>query len=145
MGKCVRSIVSSILRRSVTPLAAAIGLLGATGINSASADVTYTSYDWYGDVVNITSPHGVTGGAGQITLHLNNNTTILAWCLDVYDDLQNKGVYSVNPNGPINGGNTAQSPGHIGALILEGNNLIAAHATYQSWTTKDISAAVQIA
>jgi len=144
IGAGAKSIAGFVLRRSAAPVAA-IALFASVGVNSASADVTYTSYTFIGDNINILSPHQVSGGAGQIALHLNNNTTLLAWCLDVFDDLQNKGVYSVTPNGSINGGNTASTPGHIGALMLEGNNLIAANQGYLSWSVADISAAVQVA
>ena len=144
IGACAKSIAGFVLRRSAAPVAA-MALFASVGVNSASADVTYTSYTWIGDNIHILSPHVVSGGAGQIALHLNNNTTLFAWCLDVYDDLQNKGVYSVTPNGSINGGNTASTPGHIGALMLEGNNLIAANQGYLSWSVADISAAIQVA
>src|SRR5712672_2406105 len=101
--KCARSIAETVLRRTAAPLATAMALLGAVGINSASADVSYSSYTLIGENVYITSPISAYGGAGQIQLHLTTGSTILAWCLDVYDDLQNSGTYSVTPNGPING------------------------------------------
>src|SRR5580700_9117441 len=94
------SVPETLLRRSAAALAMAIAAVG--GISNASADVTYTSYTWTGDVVEITGPgEDITGGSGQIQLHLSTGSTILAWCLDIFDWLQNSGTYSVTKDGPI--------------------------------------------
>jgi hypothetical protein len=147
--KCVRSIAETVLRRSAAPLAAAMVLLGTLGINSASADVTYSSYTWTGDTVEILTPNNVTGGAGQIQLQTSTGSTILAWCLDIYDWLQNSGTYSVTPNGPINGISNPPNGGHIGGMIVEGNSLIQANQSVtvngHTFSVQDESAATQIA
>ena len=104
-------------------------------IDRASADVTYNSYSLIGDTVTITGPsplssaNSETGGAGQVTLHLTNGQAILAWCLDIWDQLQHSGTYSVTPNGAIYAGQHATSPisttkdQQIGGLMVEGNKL----------------------
>src|SRR5580700_9058332 len=117
------SVPETLLRRSAAALAMAIAAVG--GIKSASADVTYTSYTWTGDVVEITGPgEDITGGSGQIQLHLNTGGTLLAWCLDIFDWLPPSGIYSVTQNGPINGVSHPTDGPKIGGLILEGNALI---------------------
>jgi hypothetical protein len=143
-------LAKTLLRRSAAVLATAVALLGAAGISTASADVTYSSYTWTGDVVQITGPgENITGGSGQIQLHENNGSTILAWCIDIYDWLQNSGTYSVTPNGPINGVSNPAEGGHIGALMLEGNTLIAANKSMTiggyTFSAADQSAAIQLA
>lgn len=135
--------------RGVASLLAGAALLGTVGINTASADIAYTSYSWIGDNVHILTPDNVTGGAGQIQLHTTTGQTILAWCLDVYDYLQNSGTYSVTQNGPINGISNPSNGVHIGGLIVEGNQLIQANKSLtvngHTFGVKDESAATQIA
>jgi hypothetical protein len=153
------SVPKISFRRGAATLAMAIALSGSVGINRASADVTYTSYTWTGDVVEITGPgEDITGGSGQIQLHLNTGSTILAWCLDIYDWLQPSGTYSVTKNGPIYDAATktnisASTAANIGGLMVEGNALIKAdksltlHEWNQTYTfsVADESAATQIA
>jgi hypothetical protein len=123
----------------------------AFGARSASATVDYTSYSWIGDNIHITNPNNVAGGAGQITLQGvtgYSSSTILAWCLDIYDFLQGSGKYTVlgDLSGPHN------SP-LIGGLMQEGNSYIAqaqAHSNTLTinnvqYNTADISAATQVA
>lgn len=133
------------------PLAAAI-VATTFSAQSASADVGYTGYSWIGDNIHITSPHDVSGGAGQIKLtgvtgYASN--TILAWCLDIYDFLQASGTYALQGQlgAPYN-------DNRIGGLILEGNGYIAqAQAAVGGkltingvqYDTADISAATQVA
>ena len=143
------SVAKTLLRRSAAVFATAVALLGAAGIDSASADVTYTSYTWTGDVVQITGPgENITGGSGQIQLHTTTGSTVLAWCLDIFDWLQNSGTYSVTANGPINGVSNPAEGGHIGALMLEGNQLIAANKGMTvdgyNFSVADESAAIQL-
>jgi hypothetical protein len=123
------SIAKVLFRRSLAASATVIAMSAALGINSASADVTYTSYTFTGINVQITGPTSVSGGAGQIQLHLSNGSTLLAWCIDVFDVLQKSGgTYSVKPSGPIN--NVSPSvASHIGGLMAEGNALVAAGKT----------------
>jgi hypothetical protein len=135
-------------------LAAALALSGTVAINKASADVAYTSYTYTGDVIEITAPGlDITGGAGQIQLHTTTGSTILAWCVDIYDWLQSSGTYAVTANGPINGVSNPSDGPKIGGLIVEGNALVAAnktltlhdgHNTY-TFSVADESAATQIA
>jgi hypothetical protein len=132
----------------------AIALSAGVGINSASADVSYTSYSLIGDRVEISAPgEQISGGAGQIQLHLTTGSTLLAWCLDIYDFLQPSGTYAVTPNGPINGVTHPADGAKIGGLIVEGNSLVAANKsltlhdgghTY-TFTVADEAAATQIA
>lgn len=152
-------LLKTILRRSATALATAIALSMSMGVGCASADVTYTSYTWTGDVVEITGPgEDITGGAGQIQLHLSTGSTILAWCLDIYDWLQPSGVYSVTKNGPIYDAATkmdisSATSAKLGGLMVEGNALIKADKAltlHEGWNTytfsvADESAATQIA
>jgi hypothetical protein len=136
----------SILR-SVAPLAAAMALFATVGVKSASADVTYTFGGVIGDTIQLTQPDAVTGIAGQIKLNLTPSGTILAWCLDVYDFLQNSGTYSVTLNGPIDNHNPSVTPnkGHIGALMALGDQLIKAGNGMSGFSVADISAAIQVA
>jgi hypothetical protein len=73
----------------------------------------------------------------------------LAWCLDVFDFLQNSGTYSVTPNGPINGVSNPANGAHIGGLIVEGNKLVLANQSMivngHTFSAQDESAATQIA
>jgi hypothetical protein len=145
------------------PMAAAL-LITIFGAPRASATTfNYTGYSWIGDNVQITAPHNVSGGAGQITLTGvsgipgYSSTTLLAWCLDIFDFLQGSGVFA------LGGQLTApDNSNKIGGLMLEGNTVIAqAQANsgmlaltvkdtsnnnyYHSYTTADLSAAAQIA
>jgi hypothetical protein len=132
-------------------VAAAI-LVTIFGAHRASATtINYTGYTVIGDTIHISSPRAVTGEAGQITLTgvtgLGPSTTsIVAWCLDILDDLQGQGTYTglgplANKSNLIGGlmmeGNTdiSQSQAHSGSLSIGGN----------TYNTNDISAAAQVA
>src|SRR5262245_58392698 len=96
--------LAKTLVRCIAPMVAAIVLSCAVGVSRASADVSYSSYTLIGDTVQITGPGiQVTGGAGLIELHTTTGSTLLAWCIDIYDQLQHSGKYAPTPNGPING------------------------------------------
>lgn len=137
-------------------LAAAL-FFSISGVTTALATtVTYTGRSVVGDFISITHPRDVDGTAGQITLTgvsgLGAQSTLLAWCLDIYHNLQSSGSYQVV--GPLSGTPPVNSDwGSIGALILQGNNLLATLATDTStttlngklWNKKDISAATQVA
>ncbi len=145
--KSVRAIAATVFRRSTAPLAA-LALLGTVGINSASADVTYTGASVpYGDAISITAPHTISGRAGEITLSGTNTpgSTLLAWCLDIYDVLKSADDYTVNPNGLINGAVNTQ----IGGLMAYGDKLIKNNTQLVvdniTWDLSDESAAAQIA
>jgi hypothetical protein len=140
-----RSFAKSVLRRTAAPLAAAIALVGTVGINSASADITYAYAGLTGDTISITGAGvntvdpAIVGGAGQIKLTTSIGT-ILAWCLDIYDDLQLHGTYSVTPT---------VTASHIGALIMMGDAFVKGtqHSSVGglNWTAKDEAAATQVA
>jgi hypothetical protein len=151
------NLVRTLRVRSLT-LAAVASLATVLGTQSASAyTITYNGYSWIGDNISISAPTSVAGGAGQITLKdVNNNasSTLLAWCLDIYDFLQNSGTYTVSgqlPQGsqPV----TLHNDPKLGGLMLEGNTDIAnaqAHGgtlllNGVTYTTADISAAAQVA
>jgi hypothetical protein len=150
LRKRVFSTAETVIPRGATRLAAAVALLATVGMNSASADVSYTSFTWTGINFDITGPfHADNVGAGQIQLHTTTGSTILAWCLDIFDDLQKSGTYAVTPNGPINGVSHPADGPHIGGLMAEGNSLIAANHTLtigtHTFSVAEESAATQIA
>jgi hypothetical protein len=140
----VRAIAATAFRRSAAPLAALV-LLGTVGVNSASADITYTYAGLVGDNISITGAGGkqinpaIVGGAGQIKLDTSLGT-ILAWCLDIYDYLQSQGTYSVTQT---------TTASHIGELILMGNSFVQGtqHSSVDglNWTKADEAAATQVA
>src|SRR5262249_6663398 len=131
------------------PVAAAI-IATVFGAPRASATtINYTSYSWIGDTISITSPppQPVSGGAGQITLKGvtglgPSTTTLLAWCLDVFDFLKGSGTYT-------GGGPLANASNLIGGVMTEGNSYIAQGGAHViggiTYSENDISAATQIA
>jgi hypothetical protein len=132
----------------------AVLLFSICGINIASATtVTYTSYSWIGDSIRIIDPRDVTGGAGQITLKgvkIDNlaSANIVAWCLDVLDNLKNSGSYTVG--GPVIEPPGAYPNNLIGGLMSLGNNYLASALStipigIYSYNKNDISAATQVA
>jgi hypothetical protein len=154
--KWVGSAAETVFRRGAGTLAAAMVLVGAAGVNSASADVSYNGFGFIGDQVHITGPNNFSesGGAGQISLNLTTGGTILAWCLDIYDFLQNAGTYSVTPNGAFfNHGAPTPDGAKIGGLMVEGNQLIKNNLPLTltesgqkyTFSVADISAATQVA
>ena len=61
------SVMSTITKKKLLALTAAL-FFSVSGAEVASATtITYSDYTWIGDVVTITAPRNVTGGAGQIT------------------------------------------------------------------------------
>lgn len=145
--------------RNAAFVAAAL-LLGAGGAHATP--LSYTSYSFMGDNINITNPLAVTGGAGQITLQTNFGS-ILAWCVDIYHDLALSGTYNVGVPGPpaVPPDNNpaldtvgAVGIAQIGGLMLYGNTTIGnnqntpkgtAAAGPGTYTYEDIAAAVQTA
>ena len=138
-----------ILTSRLLTAAMIVAIFGAP--RASATTINYTGYTWIGDTITINQPRAVTGGAGQITLTgvtgLESSTkSIVAWCLDILDDLQGHGTYT--GLGPL-----ANASNLIGGLIQEGNNDIAlaqAHGGSTSinnttYTTMDISAAAQVA
>jgi len=113
---------------------------------AGAATFQYGSYDLTNEQnIHITSPFTADAGLGQIVLHgsgPNAGQTILAWCLDIYNDLQSSGTYTVQPittagTGGSNPPLTTTQIGQIGALVSHGNALIS--------TDFNVSAAVQLA
>jgi len=145
------AMFNRLFRWGAAPLTA-IALLSPIGVTSASANVTYTSYDLLGDDITITTPfsYPITTPAGQIQLYTTTGSTILAWCLDIWNDLQNSGNYSVTFDGTINGKAYPNNNGaHIGGLIVEGNSLIQANQNLvingHTFDVADESTATQVA
>jgi len=150
------SAVSTITKKKILGVTAAL-FFSVSGANLASATtITYSNYTWIGDVVTITAPRNVTGGAGQITFTgvVANppggfSSTIVAWCLDVVHDLINSGSYTTG--GPLSGSTPSGSDwSKIGGLMLQGNNFLAqAGSTVNvygtSYSKADVSAATQVA
>jgi len=134
---------------SALPVAATIIATMVSAPSASAATVSYTSISVIGESIHITHPDNVSGEAGQITLKGVTGlgpsvTTLLAWCLDVFDFLKGSGTFT-------GGGPLAGTSNLIGGLMQEGNNAIAlAHGGSLSlnghlYTTKDISAATQVA
>jgi hypothetical protein len=133
---------------SALPVAAAIIATIFSAQSASAATVSYTSYSLIGDTIHVTHPDNVSGAAGQITLKgvtgLGSTTSLVAWCLDVFDFLKGSGTYA-------GGGPLANTSNLIGGLMKEGNNFIAlAHGgplfvNGHFYTTNDISAATQVA
>ena len=133
--------------------AVALSLLAYGSDIASAANISYTGYTVIGDTIRITDPRDVTGKAGQITLTgvtgLSPGTTsIVAWCVDILDNLQSSGTYS--PGGQLA---SPADPNHlIGGLMQEGNNYLAlAMGNFPltiglySYGKNDISAATQVA
>jgi hypothetical protein len=123
---------------------AAIFLAGADA--ALAGTFSYDSYSVVNEqTINITNPNAVTGGAGEIVLNgtgANAGTTLPVWCLDIYNFLANSGTYNVGTltmagAGGLNPTLTATQIGQIGALMLNGGQLINSSA--------DASAATQLA
>ena len=137
-------VLNRAARVSVGSLAAAL-IATMFSVEHAAADtISYAGYTFIGDTINITSPRAVTGGAGQITLTGvtgSSASTIVAWCLDILDDLRTSGSYTI---GTALGGSNL-----IGGLISEGNTYLASNQPVmingQGYTKEDISAATQVA
>jgi hypothetical protein len=122
---------------------AAALFLGTCSVDIAAATtITYSSYTWIGDDIQINSPNHIFGGAGQITLDTSSGN-ILAWCLDVTDYLLSSGTYSVSTPATLPQLSAAQDA-VIGSLIVEGNALLAGQGI-NGYNKDDISTAVQIA
>jgi hypothetical protein len=152
---CRRFVVTSVkssLWNGFTAVAALF--LTFAGANVASATtVTYTSFTWIGESIRIVDPRAVTGGAGQITLQgvkVNNigSANIVAWCLDILDNLKTSGSYTVG--GPLSDPPNADPNRLIGGLMLQGNNYLASsNSTFSlgsyTYDKSDISAATQVA
>src|SRR6266567_9409526 len=146
MSKIAPRMIAAVrlLRRSVLSIPAAL-FLGTCAVNVASA-FSYTSYSvTEGETISITLPTKETFTAGQI--HLDGVTggslsTVLAWCLDIYHDLN------------VSSGYAAGAPaanGIVGGLMAEGNayllqaspSILIGKHIYNN--KNDISAATQVA
>jgi hypothetical protein len=132
---------------SALPVAALIIATTFGAQRASAASVHYTSISVIGETIHITHPDNVRGEAGQITLKgvtgLGLSTTsLVAWCLDVFDFLKNSSTFM--SEGPL-----ANKSNLIGGLMLEGNNYIANGGTLKTgnhtFNTHDISAATQVA
>ena len=143
---------------------AGVALLGLWGVDTAGAvaTVTYTGISGPppGDDVSISAPNNVAGIAGQIVLTgvtLSGVTgapsPFVAWCVDIYDYLNDFGTYTVGTPGSAADHNSAldglsaANISKIGGLMVEGNNLLKNGLTgaFSSYNKNDVSAAVQVA
>ena len=90
-------------------LAAAIGALA---VPATAGTLTYDSYSWTGiGSITITSPNGITGGAGPITLYDKGKVVVAdAWCLDVQAFLAQGSQIAVG-TAVFNAANADVSPG----------------------------------
>jgi hypothetical protein len=139
-GGLVRAVSSAM------PVAAVIIATMFSAERASAATVHYTSISVIGESIHITHPDDVRGEAGQITLKgvtgLGSTTSLVAWCLDVFDFLKNSSTFT-------GGGPLANTSNLIGGLMQEGNNYIANGSTLNvgghTFNTHDISAATQVA
>jgi len=150
------SLMGTVTKKKLLALTAAV-FFSVSGAEVASATtITYTSYSWLGDVIHISTPRNVTGGAGQITLNgvvatpqNGFSSTIVAWCLDILHDLTQPGSYTTG--GALPGSQPAGADWNkIGGLMLQGNNFLAQGGSTvnvygTSYSKADVSAATQVA
>jgi hypothetical protein len=133
------------------------GLLGAAafaaviaGVNVASAATfTYNGYTVANEQnINILTPNIISGGAGQVTLiGADAGKNLQVWCLDIFTYLLGSDTYTVGSLTTAGAGGSSSNPtlttqqiGEIGALVANGNSLIATPGR-----SNDISAAIQLA
>jgi len=128
----------------------------ATANVARATTFTYSNYSVTNEQgISIVKPQDIDAGAGQIVLQgtkADAGTTLMAWCLDLYDTLEgNKrnqsytytvGALTTAGAGGANPSLSLTQIGEIGGLILEGDSLLA-NATNHS--SKLVSAAIQIA
>src|SRR5665213_1542889 len=105
------------------------------GTSAASAATyKYSSYnnqidgELNGQFVSIKTPRSVTGVAGQVQLSgsgPNSGQNLLVFCLDIYDNLQSSGTYTMSQLAPSKTLSQTQI-GEIGSLILNGDKAISA-------------------
>src|SRR5664279_1915902 len=126
-----------------------LGLLLAVAIvaETSAASATTFKYSSFnnqidgvlnGQYVTIKTPRSVTGLAGQVQLigsGPNAGQNLLVYCLDIYDNLQSSGTYTVSQlttsgAGGSNPTLTTTQIGEIGSLIVHGNSLIAQASKY---------------
>jgi PEP-CTERM motif len=137
------------IRKSLTTAGAGV-LGGAVGLallgTTCSASVLdYTGYTVTGDSITIDTPILTSGVAGLIHL-ITPSGTVDAWCLDVYDMLSGSGTYNVGPVHPPLPGVpilTAAQIGEIGALMVHGDDLVAAPPPGDS--ANDVATAIAVA
>jgi hypothetical protein len=126
------------------------GLGGAVGLallgTTCSASVLdYTGFTVTGDSITIDTPILTSGVAGLIHL-ITPSGTVDAWCLDVYDMLSGSGTYNVGPVHPPLPGVpilTAAQIGEIGALMVHGDDLVAAPPPGDN--ANDVATAIAVA
>jgi hypothetical protein len=123
-----------------------VAALVAGGNVASATTYNYSSYSVTNEqTIQITGPHNVFGGMGQVVLHgssPNIGVNLTVWCLDIYDWLQNSGTYnsgilSLNPGGSQFVTLSALQQNEIASLALHGNAHIG-----DSFNT---SAAIQLA
>jgi hypothetical protein len=149
--------VSTITNKKLLGITAALFFTIGSAEGAFATTITYSNYTWIGDVVTVTAPRNVTGGAGQITFTgvVSNppgdfSSTIVAWCLDAVHDLTNSGSYTTG--GPLAGSPPSGSDwNRIGGLMLQGNTFLAQAGSMVdvygtgTFTKADVSAATQVA
>jgi hypothetical protein len=135
-------MLRTIMLRIALPLFA-VGVAAATPVYAES--FTYNGAGLVnGQDISIRSPIRAGSEAGGIILNgsgPNAGQQILAWCLDLYNDLNNRGTYLIEPlTGAGSGGRnptlSQQQIGEIGALMAYGDTHL-----YET----NVSAAIQIA
>ena len=86
--------------------------IGALSLPAHAGTLTYDSYSFTGiGSITITSPNGITGGAGPITLYDKGKVVVAdAWCLDVHAFLAQGSQITVG-TAVFNAANADVSPG----------------------------------
>jgi hypothetical protein len=135
---------------------AAAGFLALTAGSASAATFDYNGYSVVDEInVTISGSPGQNGyfGSGQIDLDgtgPNKGEVLATWCLDVFDDLQGSGTYTVVTSGFTDDGGRPGSPAiasatmeDIGSLIQWGDSHL--NANIPHFGTGLVSAAVQLA
>lgn len=129
---------------------------GTCGTTIASAGtVDYSSYSVPNEInITILNPNNISGGSGQILLHLTNGGTLPTWCVDIFHYLTTSGSYQILPGtSTTNNGSPLSGPtnsllstqlGEIGALALHGNSLLL-QSPPVGYSKSEVSSAIQIA
>jgi hypothetical protein len=117
-----------------------------TAYAASAGTLSYIGYTVTGDSITLDTPHSVGGVAGEIHL-ITTSGTIDAWCIDVYGTLLGSGTFNISPFGapglPGVPSLTSAQIGEIGALILNGDGLVASPPKGDS--AADVATAIQIA
>jgi hypothetical protein len=124
----------------------AVATWAVTAGVAGAATLTYSSYTVVGDqTLHLLSPSTESGQAGEFRL-VTSSGVIDAWCIDVFTFISPSGTYDVSSfSGSLPGvpALTTQQIGEIGALVRNGDMLVASPPT--GYSANDVGAAIQLA